>query len=98
MELARSEEESSVATACDQGARLLLSHQTPDGCWCYTVEANESIGAGFIQLMHFLRDVDSSLQKGLAIRVISQQREDGSWALFYGGPGDISITLECYFA
>ena len=27
-----------------------------------------------------------------------QQREDGSWALFFEGPGDLSTTIEAYFA
>ena len=26
------------------------------------------------------------------------QREDGSWALYRGAPGDLSTTIECYFA
>ena len=28
----------------------------------------------------------------------SQQRADGSWAKFYGGPGDLSTTIEAYVA
>ncbi len=28
----------------------------------------------------------------------SQQREDGTWSNFYGGPGDLSTTVEAYFA
>src|SRR5262249_46997591 len=26
------------------------------------------------------------------------QRDDGSWALYAGAPGDLSTTIECYFA
>ena len=28
----------------------------------------------------------------------SQQREDGTWANFHGGPGDLSTTVEAYWA
>ena len=28
----------------------------------------------------------------------SQQRADGTWATFYGGPGDLSTTVEAYVA
>ncbi len=72
--------------------------QQPEGYWWYTLEANESIGAGFIQLMHFLGEVDPETQAGLARRVLNEQRSDGSWPLFYDGPADLSVTVECYFA
>jgi squalene-hopene/tetraprenyl-beta-curcumene cyclase len=85
---------SSVENAVD----LLFRQQEADGYWFYTLEANETIGAGFIQLMHFLGDVDSGIQTGLVRRILSEQRGDGSWALFHEGPGDLSTTIECYFA
>ena len=88
----------SLDSAVESSINLLLSQQTPEGYWYYTLEANESIGAGFIQLMHFLGDVDLEIQRGLANRILSEQRDDGSWAIFYGGPGDLSTTVECYFA
>ena len=28
----------------------------------------------------------------------SQQREDGTWANFYGGPGELLTTIEGYWA
>jgi squalene-hopene/tetraprenyl-beta-curcumene cyclase len=28
----------------------------------------------------------------------SKQREDGSWATYYGGPADLSTTIEAYAA
>jgi squalene-hopene/tetraprenyl-beta-curcumene cyclase len=30
--------------------------------------------------------------------IASQQRDDGTWANFYGGPGDLSTTVEAYVA
>src|ERR1019366_9792146 len=33
-----------------------------------------------------------------AVWIRSKQREDGSWANFYGGPGDLSTTIEAYVA
>ena len=38
-------------------------------------------------------------QTGAAARwIASKQREDGTWANFYGGPGDLSTTVEAYVA
>src|SRR5262245_8126926 len=77
---------------------LLLNQQSEEGYWWYTLEANETIGAGFIQLMNFIGAVDPEIQEGLARRILSQQKADGSWAVFYGGPSDLSSTIECYFS
>lgn len=76
----------------------LLDLQHPDGYWWFTLEANEAIGAEFIHLMHFLGEVDPSIQKGLANRILQAQREDGSWGLYHTAPGDLSATVECYLS
>jgi len=80
--------------------KLLLKQQYPDGFWWYTLEANESIGAEFLFLLHVLKleKKYSKIQKGLIQRMLQEQREDGSWGIYYGAPGDISTTLECYLA
>lgn len=88
----------SLEESIEKARALLFSQQSEKGYWWYTLESNETIGAGFIQLMHFLGAVDESLQKGLAARMLSKQRTDGSWALFYEGEGDLSTTVECYFS
>jgi squalene-hopene/tetraprenyl-beta-curcumene cyclase len=82
----------------EKAQSLSLHHQFPEGFWWYTLEANESIGAGLIQLMHWAGQVDPQIEQGLARRIISQQRENGSWALYYDGPSDLSTTVECYFS
>lgn len=79
-------------------AGKLLSIQHPDGYWWFTLQANESIGAEFIFLMHFLEEVDKEIQGGLCRRLLNMQRPDGSWALYEGGPADLSTIIECYFA
>lgn len=81
-----------------KASKTLLDLQYPEGYWWFTLEANETIGAGFIQLIHFLGDVDEEIQKGLATRILQEQREDGTWGLYYGAPGDLSTTVECYFS
>lgn len=86
------------SSALQRAVSLLMSHQAQGGYWWYTLEANEAIGAGVVQLMHFIGDVDKDTEEGLVRRMLSQQREDGSWSLFKDGPSDLSTTIECYFA
>ena len=88
----------SLPSALERSQVALQSDQQPDGYWWYTLEANESIGAGVIWLMHFFGDVDPAVQAGLVARILTEQRPDGSWPLFYDGPPDLSATTECYFA
>lgn len=79
---------------------LILSHQFKDGFWWYTLEANESICAELIMMLHILglSKEHHKTQAGLLQRIINKQRSDGSWGLYHDAPGDISTTIECYFA
>lgn len=84
--------------AISRAREKFLSLQRSDGYWWFTLEANESIGAEFVFLMHFLEDVDQDILNGICQRFLDNQRSDGSWALFKDGPGNISTTIECYLA
>ena len=55
--------------AIDKASSLMLSHQSADGYWWYTLEANESINAASIFLMHYLNAVDLGFQDQLANRI-----------------------------
>jgi len=89
---------SSVSNSIHHAQRLLLNHQFPEGYWWYTLEANETIGAEYLFLREFLGIPDTRFSQALCRRMLSQQRQDGSWAIYYNGPGDLSTTLECYWA
>ena len=88
----------SVSQAIDRAQSLLLSHQFSSGYWWYTLEANETIGAEYLFLREFLGIADPQISQALCRRMLTQQRRDGSWALYYDGPGDLSTTVECYWA
>src|SRR5579885_320254 len=84
--------------ALEAGVKMLFHQQEEQGWWWYTLEANETIGAGILQVLHFIGDADPEIQKGLTRRMLSEQRPDGSWGIFYGAPGCLSSTIECYFS
>lgn len=81
-----------------RGVRNLLNHQHETGYWWYTLEANDSINAEYIMLLHYLGIEDKPTSQAICRWMASQQNEDGSWSLFHEGPGDISSTIECYMA
>ena len=49
-------------------------------------------------LREFLGVADDAPIAAAARWIRSKQRDDGTWANFYGGPGDLSTTVEAYLA
>ena len=49
-------------------------------------------------LREFLGLHDDATIAAAARWIRSKQRDDGTWANFYGGPGDLSTTVEAYLA
>jgi squalene-hopene/tetraprenyl-beta-curcumene cyclase len=49
-------------------------------------------------MRHFLGISDEAHTAAEARWIRSQQRADGTWATFYGGPGDLNTTIEAYVA
>lgn len=76
----------------------LLERQSPDGWWTGELETNVTMTAEHVLLMRFLDLPIENLREGAAKHILQQQREDGSWALYYDGPADLSTTLEAYAA
>jgi squalene-hopene/tetraprenyl-beta-curcumene cyclase len=76
----------------------LLSLQTPEGWWKAELQTNVTMDAEDLLLREFLGIRDPETTERAAKWIRSQQREDGSWSNFYGGPGDLSTTIEAYVA
>ena len=76
----------------------LLGLQDPRGWWIGELETNVTMDAEDLLLRHFLGILTETDLKETAAWIRSQQRDDGTWANFYGGPGDLSTTVEAYVA
>src|SRR3989338_5430413 len=85
-------------TSLQKASEFLLKNQTPDGFWWFTLEANESINAELLFLIHYLGLDEPKLTQAICQRIISSQNMDGSWSLYHDGPGDLSTTIECYLS
>jgi len=77
----------------------LLSLQKEDGHWCFPLEADCTIPAEYVLMMHFMDDVDVDLETKLA-RFIRKKQDPkhGGWPLYYGGHFDLSCTVKVYYA
>ena len=76
----------------------LLGFQYPDGYWWGELESNPTMEAEFLLLTHFLGVADREQWRKLANHIKGCQRSDGTWGQYYGAPGDLSTSTECYFA
>ncbi len=75
-----------------------LGLQHADGWWQGELETNVTMDAEDLLLREFLGLHDDAAIAAAARWIRSQQRDDGTWANFYGGPGDLSTTVEAYLA
>lgn len=88
---------SDVAQATLERARdLLLGLQSEGGWWRGELETNVTMDAEDLMLRQFLGIRTDTETDESARWIRSQQRDDGSWANFFGGPGDLSTTIEAY--
>src|SRR5580704_11436468 len=75
-----------------------LGMQHEEGYWFAPLDSNSTMEAEFLLLLNFLGIQDEKRQQKIVNHILKHQREDGSWALYFQGPGDLSTTVECYFA
>ncbi|HEY1636385.1 MAG TPA: squalene--hopene cyclase [Acidimicrobiales bacterium] len=84
--------------ALDRGVRRLLEEQRPDGWWKGELASNVTMDAEDLLMREFLGVRDPTETRSTAAWIRSEQRPDGSWATFHGGPPDLSTTVEAYVA
>ena len=76
----------------------LMKLQHEQGWWKGELETNVTMDAEDLLLRHFLGIRGEQETRLAANWIRSQQREDGTWANFFGGPADLSTTVESYAA
>ena len=88
----------SLNAAIERALGKVLSQQNPQGYWVFELEADCTIPAEYIMMMHYLDDINAELQAKMAVYLRKRQSADGSYPLFTGGPGDISCSVKVYYA
>lgn len=88
-----------AATSLQQASSYAEETVRPDGHWCGELKSNATITAEYVTLFQALDLLSNNPDKdAFAQHLFSEQSDDGSWGLAPGGPGDISTTVEAYFA
>ena len=90
--------DSAAAESLQRSVAALKKRQHEDGWWKGELETNVTMDAEDLLLREFL-GIRTDRQTAAAARWIrSRQRDDGTWATYYGGPPDLSTTIEAYVA
>jgi squalene-hopene/tetraprenyl-beta-curcumene cyclase len=87
-----------VEDATRRAADHLVGLQAPAGWWKGELRTNVTMDAEDLLLRTFLGILREDELEESARWIRSQQRSDGTWALYVGGPGDLSVTVEAYVA
>jgi squalene-hopene/tetraprenyl-beta-curcumene cyclase len=84
--------------ALERAVDWLLQNQSPEGWWSGELETNVTMTAEHVLLCRFLGIPLDDIRDGAIEHILYHQRSDGSWALYYDGPADLSTTIESYVA
>ena len=84
--------------ALSKAVSHLTALQQPEGWWQGELETNVTMDAEDLLLREFLGIRTDEETEAAARWIRSVQRDDGTWANFRGGDGDLSTTVEAYVA
>ncbi len=92
-------EASPLDAAIGRATDALLKAQRPDGHWVFELEADATIPAEYVLLVHWLGETaDLALERKIGVYLRRIQGDHGGWPLYHGGPLDLSATVKAYFA
>ncbi|HVT59576.1 MAG TPA: squalene--hopene cyclase [Thermoanaerobaculia bacterium] len=78
--------------------RWLLAAQHADGHWCGELEGDTILESEYVLVLHFLGRL-ADPRVGKAARYLrGRQLADGGWAIYPGGPPEVSASVKAYFA
>jgi squalene-hopene/tetraprenyl-beta-curcumene cyclase len=87
-----------VAQAIDRSRESLLALQHSEGYWCGELEGDAMLEADYIFLHVLLGTGDQGRMQRALTEIMRYRNDDGSWSLYPGGPGNISLSVKSYFA
>ena len=87
-----------IAGAIDAATGALLRQQR-DGHWVFELEADATIPAEYVLLVHYLAETPNpELERKIGVYLRRVRGLHGGWPLFHDGPLDLSATVKAYFA
>jgi squalene-hopene/tetraprenyl-beta-curcumene cyclase len=89
--------EPGVRRVIKRAQQYFLQIQNPDGHWCGELEGDTILESEYILTMHFIGRADGDKVRKAANYIRSKQLADGGWAIYEGGPAEVSASAKAYF-
>ncbi len=84
--------------ALERSSEWLLDRQHGEGFWVAELEGDTILESEYILLLAFLGRETDPVCLRMARYIQEKQRPDGGWAIYPGGPTDVSASVKAYFA
>ncbi len=97
-EEAEEERPQSLAGAVAAAQGWLLDAQAPDGHWCGELEGDTILESEYVLVFHFLGRLADPRVARLAAYLRRKQLPQGGWAIYPGGPPEVSASVKAYLA
>ncbi|HJQ25251.1 MAG TPA: squalene--hopene cyclase [Blastocatellia bacterium] len=89
--------EPDVRRAIKRAQQYFSQIQNPDGHWCGELEGDTILESEYILTMHFIGRADSDRVRKAANYIRQKQLPGGGWAIYDGGPAEVSASAKAYF-
>jgi squalene-hopene/tetraprenyl-beta-curcumene cyclase len=94
----RAPREEALDAALERTREWLLSRQDEDGYWVAELEGDTILESEYILLMTFLGRESDEVCRRCARYIGDHQLPEGGWAIYPGGPVEVSASVKAYFA
>ena len=90
--------EEAIDPALERTRDWLLDRQDAEGYWVGELEGDTILESEYILLMTFLGRESDEVCRRCARYIQDHQMPGGGWAIYPGGPADVSASVKAYFA
>jgi len=87
-----------IEEAIRKSSEYFYRVQYPEGYWWAELESNVTITSEYVMLARLLGISIADKKSGIVKYLLKQQNENGSWGLYHGDAGELSTSIEAYFA
>lgn len=84
-------------SAVEATQRYLLRAQHEDGHWCAELEGDTILESEYILALHYIGRTHEDRVRKAANYIRQHALPDGGWAIYPGGPADVSASAKAYF-
>lgn len=86
-----------LARSISSAQDYLLQIQHPDGHWCGELEGDTILESEYVLTMHFVGRLHENRCRKAANYVREKMLPGGGWAIYEGGPPEVSASAKAYF-